>query len=330
MYKHCIGIDVSKNKLDVLWLKDPQTRKAKTKVFLNTIEGSKALLAWSLDVTGLTLDDLVFAMEATGVYHELLAQTLADLGGRVVIANPQQVHNYAKGLGVRTKTDKRDSFVIAHYTCALCPPLWQPPAPEIRQLKALIARLEAIEQDLQRELNRLEKAQVGHAPEMVVASLQKSIAHLTTEKQHFEQLIRDHIDQNPNLKQDRALLESIPGVGPVISARMIALIRSRTFKNAAQLAAFCGLVPVEKLSGTSVRGKPRLSKNGSSKLRAKLYMAAVCAIRHNPTIQRHYQQLVQRGKTKMSALGAAMRKMVHICFGVLKHQVPFKASGTCV
>lgn len=325
MYKHCIGIDVSKNKLDVLWLKDPQIRKAKTKVFPNTLQGVQALIEWSQEVTGLTLGDLVFAMEATGVYHELAAQTLADSGCRVVIANPHHVHNYAKGLGVRTKTDKRDSFVIAHYASTLSPPLWQPQTPEIRQLKALISRLEAIEQDLQRERNRLEKAQVGNDPESIVTSLQKSIAHLLTEKQHFEKLIQDHIDQNPTLKQDRKLLESIPGVGPVISARMIVLLRGRTFKNAAQVAAFCGLVPVEKQSGTSVRGKPRLSKNGSSKLRAKLYMATVSAIQHNPIIQRHYQQLLQRGKTKMSALGAAMRKIVHICFGVLKHQEPFKA-----
>jgi len=320
-----IGIDVSKDKLDVLWLKDPTHRKVKTKVFANTLKGFDQVLAWTLDNTATTQNQCCFAMEATGVYHQALALKLHSSGCQVIVANPQHVRDYGKGLGVKTKTDKRDSFVIAHYAYAVAPPLWQPEPQEIRQLKALIARLEAIVKDLQRERNRLEKAQIAHAPEVVIASLSHSITYLSNEKKAFEQQIHDHIDQNPTLKKDKQLLESIPGVGPVIASRMIALMRGRTFNSAAQAAAFCGLVPIEKESGSSLRKRPRLSKVGNAQLRAKLYMASVSAIKCNPVIQRHYLQLIARGKTKMAALGAAMRKMVHICFGVLKHQQPFHA-----
>ncbi|NOX28281.1 MAG: IS110 family transposase [Gammaproteobacteria bacterium] len=320
-----IGIDVSKDKLDVLWLKDPTHRKVKTKIFANTSQGFDHIIKWATDNTGVAQDQCCFVMEATGVYHEALALMLHNSGCQVIVANPQHVRNYGKGLGVKTKTDKRDSFVIAHYAFAVTPALWQPEPIEIRQLKALIARLEAIVKDLQRERNRLEKARVANVQEIVITSLKHSIEHLSNEKKAFEQQINDHIDQHPTLKKDKQLLESIPGVGPVIASRMIALMRGRTFNSAAQAAAFCGLVPIEKESGSSLRKRPRLSKAGNAQFRAKLYIASVSAIKCNPVIQRHYLQLVARGKTKMAALGATMRKMVHICFGVLKHQQPFHA-----
>ena len=149
-------------------------------------------------------------------------------------------------------------------------------------------------------------------------------AQLEAERKRLESLIDNHIDRHPGLKEDRALLESIPGVGPVISQQMVAVIRSRSFNWASECAAFLGLVPIEHESGSSVRGRPRLSKQGDGRIRAKLYMAAVVATRHNPDIRHQYNRLLKRGKSKMAAIGAAMRKLVHICFGVLKHQTPYR------
>jgi transposase len=111
----------------------------------------------------------------------------------------------------------------------------------------------------------------------------------------------------------------------VVSALMLAVIRSRSFNSASQCAAFLGLVPVQHESGSSVHGPSRLSKAGDAPVRAKRYMAAVVAIQHNPDIKRQYERLLKKGKSKMSALGAAMRKLVHICFGVLKHQTAYQA-----
>ncbi len=140
-------------------------------------------------------------------------------------------------------------------------------------------------------------------------------------------MINQHIDQHPGLKQDREFLESIPGIGPVVSRYMLSVLRSRTFASDPQSAAFLGLVPVHHESGSSVRGCARLSKTGNATVRAKLYMAAIVAIQYNPDIQKQYERLLKNGKTKMSALGAAMRKLVQICFGVLKHQKPYRAQA---
>jgi len=323
-----IGIDVSKAKLDCVWLRDPVNLKIKSKVFPNTPMGHQSLLVWLDKQTGGIPAELHCVMEATGIYHEGLAYALHEAGVQVSVVNPAQMRDYAKSLGTRTKTDKQDSLVIARYGVAQQPRLWQPEPPEVRRLKALIARYEAVKQDIQRELNRLEKAQISQTSEAVITSIETVHQQLDEEKTRLKRLLDEHIDQHPGLKQDQALLESIPGVGPVVSQQMVAVLRSRSFDTASQCAAFLGLVPIQHESGSSVRGRTHLSKAGNAQLRAKLYMAAIVAIRHNPDIKRQYERLLRHGKSKMSALGAAMRKLVQICFGVLKHQTPYLPQAT--
>lgn len=324
-----IGIDVSKLKLDCLWLKDLVTDKVKTKVFSNTAKDHQAFIAWAQKHTKQSIESIHFVMEATGVYHEALAYALYRAGAQVSVVNPAKVHNYAKSFGSRSKTDKRDSKILAHYGATQSPRLWHPEPEEVRQLKALIARLDAVDRDIQREKNRLEKAEVAQTSHEIVRSIHTVLEHLTNEKKRLENLINDYIDQHPDLKRDRKLLESIPGVGSVVSRMMMVVIRSRSFDSAGQCAAFLGLIPLLHESGTSVHKRPRLSKAGDSKVRAKLYMAAVVSIQHNPDIKQQYERLLKNGKTKMSALGAAMRKLVQICFGVLKHQTPYLARAKC-
>jgi len=319
-----IGIDVSKAKLDCLWIRDLVGMKVKSKIQANNPAGHQALLDWAMKQTGEDIGGLHFVMEATGVYHEALAYALYDAGAQVSVINPARIHHYAKSLGSHSKTDKKDSVNIARYGMTQSPQLWVPEREEIRQLKALIARRDAVKQDVQREMNRMEKAQVSAVSKEVHTSIETVHAQLEAEKKRLESLIDDHINNHPDLKKDRALLESIPGVGPVISQQMVAVIRSRSFNRARECAAFLGLVPIENESGSTVYFKPRLSKRGDARIRAKLYMAAVVAIRHNPDIRCQYNRLLKRGKSKMSAIGAAMRKLVHICFGVLKHQAPYQ------
>jgi transposase len=317
-----IGIDVSKAKLDCAWLRDEN--KLKIKTFSNSIVGWDELIEWSLKNSGLEIEQLHFIMEATGIYHEQLATWLYDAGAKVSVVNPAQVKFYAQGLGVRTKNDKKDSVVLARYGLKENPKLWQPEALEIRTLKAMIARLDGIEKDLQREKNRQEKALISKAPAEVLISLVQMIELLETVQQRLDRLIEDHINKHEKLKENKALLESIPGVGKVIAARMLMVIGSRQFESASQCSAYLGLVPVQHESGSSVKGRSRLSKAGNPVIRAKLYMAAVVATRYNPDIKAQYERLTGKGKSKMSALGAAMRKLVQICFGVLKHQQPYQ------
>lgn len=322
-----IGIDVSKDKLDVLWLRDVMAKKVKTKVFKNNKLGHKALLKWLKVTVDTEVSSIHCIMEATGIYHETLAYTLYEAGLDVCIANPAKVKAHGDSLGSRHKTDKKDSYVIAHFGMMMSPLSWQPEPAEIRELKALIARYQAIDKDLQRELNRLEKSQFTQTSSMVENSIVQMVDILRQQKVCLETQISQHIKRHPTLKKDRELLESIDGVGPVISMMMIALLRSRDFSSARQCAAFVGLTPVHYESGSSVMRRSRLSKAGDAKIRAKLYMAAVVATKYNPDIKRQYERLLRNGKSKMCAIGAAMRKLVHICFGVIKHQKEFQPQG---
>jgi transposase len=321
-----IGIDVSKAKLDCAWLKEDN--KVKTKIFTNQLEGWKELVSWAKTHTGSEISELHFVMEATGIYHENLATWLHDSGANVSIANPAQVKYYAQSLGGRTKNDKKDSIVLARYGLKERPKLWQPAPQEMRALKALLTRLDAIEKDLQREKNRHEKIIVSDTPTAVLASINQMIEHLETEQKTLEKLIDDHIKMHKNLKENKALLETIPGIGKVMSQQMLMVLGTHQFKDAHQCAAYLGLVPVQKESGSSIKGRSQLAKNGNKTVRAKLYMATVTATRWNPDIKAQYERLTKKGKSKMSALGAAMRKLVQICFGVLKHQQPYQPQTT--
>ena len=318
-----IGIDVSKAKLDCLWLKDLNTLKVKTKVLANTADGHKALIDWVQKNTGACLSDCSFIMEATGIYHEALAYALHESGANVYVVNPARVRDFAKSLGTRGKTDKKDSMILARFGAVNTLQSWQPEAPEIRTLRALLARLEALDKDIQREENRLEKAEISQASAQVIESIQLMLKALKDEKRRLEHQINDHIDGHPTLKNDQALLQTIPGIGRVLSRVMMAVIRSRNFENARQCAAYLGLNPVPWESGSSIKGPPRMSKAGPSLIRAKLYMGAIVASQWNPDIKAHRDRMIARGKSKMSALGGAMRKLVHICFGVLKQQTEY-------
>jgi transposase len=317
-----IGIDVSKAKLDCAWLRDEN--KVKTKACVNNPEGWKALVTWAQAHTGGAISELHFVMEATGIYHENLATWLHDSGAKVSVVNPAHVKHYAQSLGARTKNDKKDSVLLARYGSKESPAFWQPAPLEIRTLKALLTRLAAVEKDLQREKNRQEKAIVTDTPTSVLKSIGQIIGHFETEREELDKLIDDHLKAHKNLKENKALLESIPGVGKVIAQQMLMVLGSHQFESASQCAAYLGLVPVHKESGSSIKGRPQLAKNGNPAIRAKLYLAAVTATRYNPDIKAQYERLTGKGKSKMSALGAAMRKLVQICFGVLKHQKTYQ------
>lgn len=318
-----LGIDVSKAKLHACLLHG-EGAKGKTKAVENTASGVAALLVWTTR-QGAAPDQLRVVMEATGVYHEPAAQALFDAGVTVRIVNPAQAKDFARGLAVRAKTDGMDSLILARLGALLKPPAWRPPPPEVRDLQALLARRDALVQDLRREHNRREKALATDTPARVRTSIDDAVVFLDQESARLRQDIHDHIDRHPGLKDDLALLASIPAVGPQAGGHLLAVLRGHAFQSAEQLAAYLGLVPVERQSGTSLLARPRLSKAGPARVRAVLHMAAVVAIRYNPHVKAVYERLVTRGKAKKAALGAAMRKLVHLCFGVLKTREVYRA-----
>jgi transposase len=313
-----LGIDVSKHTLDVALLKDG--RKARHKVFSNDVAGHTAILQW-LDEQG--ADHVHACLEATGTWAEAIALVLHRAGYTVSLVNPARTHAFAKSQLKRTKTDKADAILIAQFCQMHQPPAWIPPAPEIQHLQGLIRRLEALEEMRKMEENRLAS---GGLCAPVQDSIQEHVAYLEDQIKKTQNQIKNHIDQNPSLKQQADLLQSIPGIGAATAAVLLAELGDMTqFHNARQVAAFVGLVPRIHQSGTSVRGCAKLSKVGSSRLRKALYFPAITALRFNPLIKAQGLRLSTSGKNKMLIVGAAMRKLLHLAYGVVKSQQPFDA-----
>lgn len=304
-----LGIDIAKRKFDLAVLNNGKIR---SKVFENTLEGYEALLDW-LATQGYAREELHACMEATSVYYEKLATFLYDAGIRVSVVNPLQIKAFGESLLTRQKTDRADAVLIARFAEQQSPMLWQPASREIRELQRLLARLEAVQQMSVQEQNRKHEAE-GEALESVL----RILTQLKAEEEKLRQMIRDHIDQNPNLREQHALLTSIPGVGDQVSSHFMAWLRPERFDDARQAVAFVGLSPRHRESGDSVRGKSRLSKVGHARLRKILYFPAMSAIRCNTAAKALAERLTASGKSGKVVIGAVMRKMIHWMFGVLK------------
>ncbi len=323
---HTLGIDIAKAKFDValhraraapvLETLNKYHLKDKTAVFEQSPSGFEALIAW-LGKQDVDLACVHVAMEATGIYYEELAAFLCTKGLNVSVVNPALISGYAKANLSRTKTDKADAKLIASYCDALQPSAWLAPAPQVRHLRELTRRLVDLKDLHQQESNRLSQARSTHASITIVMDA------LTTQIKLITLAIKEHINQHPDLKEQADLLNSIPGMGAVTIGTLLAEIEFARFDRAPQLAAFAGLVPKIRESGSSIRGRGTLSKAGSADLRRSLYMPAVVAMQHNPIVKAFYVRLLANGKSKMQAICASMRKLLAIAFGVLKSKQPF-------
>ena len=200
---------------------------------------------------------------------------------------------------------------------------------EVNDLRSLLNRLDVLEKNLRRELNRREKAGKSlmfHRLEQ--QSITRSTKRHKAEIVSFKNAARDCVNASPWLQRCVKLLRTVPGVGERAAWLMMVVLSSRQFQCAAEVASFLGLNPIEKRSGKSEYRKPRLSKSGNSHYRQALYFPAMVATRRNPDVQALYERLVVAGKPKMCALGAAMRKLVHICYGVYKSQQPYQPQAS--
>jgi transposase len=311
-----LGLDIAKLKFNAHLIR--QGGKLRHKVFPNTAAGFAQLADW-LAVQG--VERVHACLEATGAYGDSLATYLHEQGHTVSIINPAAVKAYAQSHLSRTKNDRVDAALIASFCAERRPPEWCPPAPELRELQALVRRLDSLVEMRTMEENRLSS---GVSVEAVRASVEELIAHLSEQIKRTERLIRDHSDRHPGLKKQRELLDSIPGIGEATAAALLAEVPDiKQYRSARQVAAFAGLVPRERQSGSSVRGRVRLSKIGNARLRKALYFPAVTALRCSPFFQEWAEDLRARGKSKMSVIGAVMRKLVHLAYGVLKTGHPF-------
>ncbi len=303
-----LGIDIAKQRVAVALLVEGKVRN---RSFKNAPDGFESLALW-LRKWG--IDQVHACMEATGNYGEALAIYLHGAGHTVSIVNPARIKGFAQSELIRTKTDKVDAGIIARFCLAMKPVSWTPPSPETRSLRALVRWVDSLTGMLTQEKNRL-----GSAHESVIPLIKGHINYLDKEIEEVREQIADLIDRDPDLSQKKDLLTSIPGIGtatiPVILAELDNLER---FKHVRELVAFIGLAPKERLSGSSIKGKPRLCKTGNARLRKALYMPALVSIQCNPLMIVFYNRLKEKGKNGKVIVCAIMRKLVHLIFGILK------------
>lgn len=309
-----LGIDVSKDKFDVALL---EGKKAKYKVFKNNKDGFERLLEWLGKI-----QPIHACMESTGRYGDDLAIFLHEKGHKISMVNPACIKFFAQSQLRRNKNDKVDALLIAKFCQVSEPEAWIPPSKEVRELIELTRRITHLKGLQQSEINHKSS---GICSKAAIKSAEKVIDLLGAEIEKLEKRISEIIDSDDDLKGKKELLKTIPG----ISDRTAEVILSETkggidnFENARQLAAYAGITPKTSQSGSSLNSKGSISRLGNTALRTALYFPAIVAKKYNPIIQSFCKKLSERGKTGKQVVCAAIRKLLHIIFGVLKSGKPF-------
>lgn len=311
MSKIILGIDVAKLKLDVALIFE---RKTLTRQFDNSLSGFKVLSAW---LRSLQIEQVHACLESTGSYSQAAAVFLHTAGHCVSLVNPFRIKGYAKSKLQRNKTDKADARLIADFCLTQDPPQWFPPSAQMTELQALMRRVENLEEMLGMEKNRLSVSPLKTKP-----SVKRMIRLLEREIETLRSNIKEHIDRNPELKEQQKLLESIPGIGERTAQLLLAEIEFERYESARQVAAYAGVTPKKKESGSSLNAT-NLSKMGNKRIRKGLYFPAIVAAAHNKIVKEFAARLEKNGKTSMQIICATIRKLLHIAFGVLKHRKPF-------
>jgi transposase len=271
-------------------------------------------------------------MEATGAYHRNLACFIHQAGDNLVpsVLNPRAVNAFGKSRMSRTKTDDQDALIIARFGLELFRDgelrAWQPESPAVFQLRQRVAlrdRLVSKRISDQGQLEALEA--IDGTDPFVLECVREEIAHLDWLIANIEERIRRHVDTHEELKANRDLLISIPGIGNTAAAEILGYLGDLSqFDNPRQVVAHLGIAPKEKQSGTSVHGKPQICRTGLKELRRALYLPVVgAATRFNPVLKRFYDRLIAAGKNKKVAIIACMNKLIHIIWGILKNRRPF-------
>lgn len=315
---HFIGCDVSKLKLDL-------SAVTGTRQVDNTHTGWDALIQWAESHCQVHRSEICVVMEASAVYHLQAAAYLSLAGLKVLVCNPGRSADFVRSQNQLNKNDRLDAGALRRYGSILQDVhYFQPDPPEIGELKALLGLLDQLERDVRRWQNRLEKACHQYPGAMVSRGIKRQIANLQREQVRTQGAINTLIRSHEALARNQQLMCSIQGIGPKTSQRLLPLLHGNRFDSARQLAAFLGLTPCHKTSGTSLNKPGRLSGRGNAAVRAALYMPALSAMQHNPEMNAFYDDLIARGKLPKQAIVAVMRKLVHLCYGVVKNQTPYR------
>ena len=294
--RNCIGIDVAKQYFDLHSLKTGQDRRMD-----NSTDGIRQCVAVCNEIR-----PKLIVMEATGGYELTLAGTLQAEGLAVAVVNPRRIRDFARAAGQIAKTDKLDARIIAQFGATLEPMPTERINQNTQKLKALVARRSQLVGLHTAESNRLEHADGKEIQRSIAAVLKVIEAQLKA----VDRQINEHIQNTPELQQRAETIDSVPGIGPTTAQMLVTELPELGRLNRRQIAALVGVAPMARDSGT-FRGK-RMTGGGRKEIRSRLFMPTLVAVRHNPILKAYYIRLISRGKCKMVALVAVMRKLICI------------------
>ena len=320
-----LGIDVSKLKLDCYFSQGIENKPMHKNIFevSNDSKGFEKIASY-LKRREMTLSKMTIVLEPTCVYHIELIYWLYSQNGTICLANPKDVRNYARSLGRESKTDRLDCFVLAQFGLTRTLQIWKPKSQNIRKLDILIRTRHQIVQDRVKEQVRLsEMTKISHEiagryHESLLTMLEEMEKKITAE-------IKELISNDMVLNKASKRLQTIPGVGPILASLLIVLFSNHTFETGNQATAFCGIVPKEFQSGTSVLRQVRMTKRGPGEIRAVLRMAAAALLtsKKQSRLKSYYEHLVKEGKPRACALGAVMRKLIVVAFAVWRNETDY-------
>ena len=303
-----VGVDVAKAHCDAVIEGRPSVVR-----YANDDEGFRQLLAALAPLPAVQV-----CLEATGGYERALVAALRKQGVSVSVLNPQQVRSFARATGQLAKTDEIDARTIARFGALLQPAAGEELGESQQKLRAIRTRRQQVSVALVQEKNRLGTVVDPDARR----SIGEAIAFYERQLQSLDQQLAEHMEADPEFRQRRQLLVSVPGVGTTTAATLTAELPELGRLNRRQAARLVGLAPLNRDSGT-LRGK-RMIGGGRSQVRRGLFMATLVAAKHNPVIRAFYQSLLKNGKAKMTALTACMRKLLLILNAIIKTNQPWK------
>jgi transposase len=302
-----VGIDVSKSRLDVAVLGEERGWQ---------VENTQAGIAKLVQQMQVVCPDLI-VVEATGGYQRAVVEALFWAGLAVAVVNPARVRQFARACGLLAKTDRLDAQVLAVFGQRVQPKRYEGKSEAEQQLSALLVRRKQVEEMLKAEQNRLRTISPA-----LRGSVERMIAVLKEEKKRLDEQIEQYLNEQKSWQEQREILGSAPGVGPVTTATLLADLPELGKMDRKKIAALVGVAPMNYDSGK--RRGYRKTKGGRTDVRSVLYMSTLVATRYNPVIQAQYQHLLKRGKVKKVALTACIRKFLTILNAMVRDQQPFR------
>jgi len=320
--KQVTGIDVAQDELVVAlgrMYDDWSLELYAHKTFANTAKGFEALTAWVSKQTDASAT-IRFVMEATGVYHESLAYYLDEKGIQVSVVLPNKISNYSRTLDIKTVTDKTSSDAITRFGLERNLDNWKRPNPVYKKLRQLSRERNQLVVERTMVKNELHAEQAEAEPnKQSIARTKKRIDLLNKQEKEIKVEISELMQTHEESKKASELICSIPGVGLLTAASVLSETNGfDLIRNKRQLTSYAGLDVKDKQSGTSVKGKPRISKQGNKHLRKAMHLPALSAIRHDERFKAVFTRLVQKHGIKMKAAVAVQRKLLEMIFTVYK------------